>query len=279
MNITHRVVNRGIDYIIRNLNRELTVEDIAKHCHFSKYYFNRVFKAETGESIYSFIKRLRMEKSALRLGTDVNRTITDICWDFGYSSSNYSSAFRKHHRISPVEYRKLKKANMLDRKHPLFDTELTYRDYPYYDNRITIRVEKDFPVLFERHIGSYEDMADHWADFIHQYSHLANKQTRFIEITYDDPNLTDINRCIYDICMTVDDREIRENTRIIEGGRFAVYRFEGSSRDILQAYKGIFNVWIPNSSCKLDDRIGFDSYEIADCGKDYFEMGIYIPVK
>ncbi len=279
MSITNRVVNRGIDYILRNLTRELTVEDIANHCHFSQYYFNRVFKAETGESIYSFVKRLRMEKSALRLGTDVNRTITDISLDYGYSSSNYSSAFKKHHSLSPAEYRKLKRENALDRRHPLYDVDVTYRDFSYYDDRMTIREERDFPVLYERYIGCYGNMPEHWADFVSRYGHLATEETRFIEITYDDPNITDKDRCIYDICMTVKDGEIRDKGRIIEGGRFAAYRFEGSSREIFQAYKGIFNVWLPKCPYELDDRIGFDSYKMADCEKDYFEMGIFIPVK
>lgn len=60
--ITNKAVNEAIDFILLHINEDLTVDDIAAHCHFSKYYFSRLFRSETGESIYSFIKRLRVEQ-------------------------------------------------------------------------------------------------------------------------------------------------------------------------------------------------------------------------
>ena len=279
MSITNKIVNNAIDYIIRNLNNEITVEDVAENCNFSKFHFSRLFRSETGESVYSFIKRLRMEQSALRLGTNINQTITYIGLDYGYSPSNYSSAFKKHHKITPIKFRNLKKENNYDLKHPLFDVDLTYQDFNYYNDRITIKELKDFSVLFKRYIGSYKDMAIHWRDFIDNYKHLINSETQFIEITYDDPKITDPSRCLYDICLKVDDDNGFDNIKIIKGGKFASYRFEGSVIEIFQAFKGIFNIWMPKSQFELDDRTGFDAYKNADCDNDYFVMDLYIPVR
>ena len=50
--ITNKSVNKAIDYILRHLNEEVSVGDVAAHCHFSKYHFSRMFKEETGESVY-----------------------------------------------------------------------------------------------------------------------------------------------------------------------------------------------------------------------------------
>lgn len=44
----NELVIKAIDYIVENLNEEITVEDVADYCHLSKYYFCRVFKAATG---------------------------------------------------------------------------------------------------------------------------------------------------------------------------------------------------------------------------------------
>lgn len=60
------MVNKSIDYIIRHLDEEISIEDVADYCYLSKYHFSRIFKAETGVSLYAFIKRLKMEQSALR---------------------------------------------------------------------------------------------------------------------------------------------------------------------------------------------------------------------
>ncbi|MGG7185690.1 AraC family transcriptional regulator, partial [Clostridium butyricum] len=71
---TNEVVNQAITYIMKHIDGSITIEDVAGHCHFSKYYFSRIFKKETGESIYAFIKRLKLEQSAFRLKVERERT-------------------------------------------------------------------------------------------------------------------------------------------------------------------------------------------------------------
>lgn len=277
MNITNNVINIAIDYIINHLNRDISVEDVASHCHFSKFYFNRVFRAETGESVYAFIKRLRIERSALRLGTDRHRSITEIGLDYGYSPSNYSTAFKQHHHVSPHLYRKIKPG--MDQQHPFYDFEVCLENFDYYDRRISIKELRDFPVLFKRYIGNYRDMKDHWADFIKFSAPLSKPDSRYIEITYDDPVITDTERCIYDLCMTIGEEDAADSTKLIQGGRCAVFDFKGSVTEIFQTYKGLFNVWLPESRYELDDRIGFDLYKKVDHDRNFFETEICIPIK
>ena len=104
--IENEVINRAITYIMEHIGEDIAVEDVADYCHFSKYYFNRLFRKETGESVYAFIKRVKMEQSAFRLKVERGKSVTDICNDYGYSSSNYSSAFKLHHHMSPADFRK-----------------------------------------------------------------------------------------------------------------------------------------------------------------------------
>ena len=47
----NQVVNFAVDYIMKNLRSELKVEDVARACGYSPYYLERLFKAETGESM------------------------------------------------------------------------------------------------------------------------------------------------------------------------------------------------------------------------------------
>lgn len=89
--ITNELVKQSIDYIVQHLDEDISIEDVANYCHYSKYHFSRVFKAETGESIYAFIKRLKMEQSALKIKHERDKPITEIAVGYGYTSSNYSS--------------------------------------------------------------------------------------------------------------------------------------------------------------------------------------------
>ena len=109
--ITNESINRAIDYILLHIE-DVTLEEVASYCHFSKYYFCRLFKAQTGESVHSFIKRVKVEQE---------RSITEIGADYGYSASNYSTAFRQHYQVAPVAFRR--SISGVSLKHPFFHRE------------------------------------------------------------------------------------------------------------------------------------------------------------
>ena len=104
--IENQIVNKAIDYIFSHIEKDLSVDEISEYTGFSKYYLSRIFKAETGESIYAFIKRMKIEQSAWRLKVEKGRSITEIGGDFGYSSSNYATLFRDHFEKTPAQFRK-----------------------------------------------------------------------------------------------------------------------------------------------------------------------------
>ncbi len=95
--IKKELINQSIDYIIQHFNEDISINEVADHFHFSKFYFCRMFKEVTGESIYAFMKRLKMDQSAVDINLEKQKAITDIGLDYGYSLSNYSSAFKKHY--------------------------------------------------------------------------------------------------------------------------------------------------------------------------------------
>lgn len=114
-------INQALNYIYQNIDKNLTVEEIADHCCFSKYYFNRVFKLIVGENIYSFIKRMKLENAAFKLRTSKNSPITDIAIDIGYSTSNFASAFKQNFGLSASEYRKFNGVPFKDSFAVVFD--------------------------------------------------------------------------------------------------------------------------------------------------------------
>lgn len=276
--ITNELVNQSIDYIMRHLDEEITIEDVAEYCHFSKFYFSRVFKAETGESIYAFIKRLKLEQSALRLKIERGKSITDIGFDYGYSPSNYSSAFKKHHTISPAEFRK--GVNTSCMPHPFFCDQLAkFQSFEEYDQQITIQQLNDFVVIYERHIGNYIELGKNWCDFIEKYKDYFMEDTLLIERSYDDPSITSVEQCIYDICMTTHTSCSLDNVTTIQGGKYAVYRFDGLIQEIFVAFQGIFNIWLPQSGYEMDERYGLDIYRAVDCENMHVVMDLCIPIQ
>ena len=276
--ITNEMINRSIDYIMQHLDEEITIEDVARHCHFSKYYFSRIFKAETGESLYAFIKRLKMEQSALKIKIEKDKSITDIGLDYGYSPSNYSSAFKKHHSLSPAEFRKGINRSFVT--HPFFPDKLAkFKTFEAYQNQVSIAQLDDFTVIYERHIGNYIELSQNWCAFTEKYESYFTENTLLIERSYDDPSITDLDQCLYDVCMTVEKTCTLENVTIIKGGKYAIYRFEGYIQEIFAAFQGLFNVWLPQSGYEMDERYGLDIYRSVDSENGYVVMDLCIPVR
>src|SRR5580658_9850176 len=99
-------INRVIDYLRVNLDRQVKLKELAKVACFSEFHFHRIFRAVSGETLSNFTNRLRLEKAA-RLLRYSDQSLTDIALDCGFSSSaTFSRAFRSGYDTSPSQFRK-----------------------------------------------------------------------------------------------------------------------------------------------------------------------------
>jgi AraC family transcriptional regulator len=271
-------ISRAIDYIMAHLETDCSLDDVARFSGYSKFYFSRLFKAETGETVYAFIRRLRIEQCAFRLKTEQDRSITDISVDYGYSSSNFSTLFLSLEHETPYYFRKgIVKRSF---EHPFFHGEVNHLEsYESCCKKITIETFPDYFVIAERHIGSYHDLAAQWCQFMKTYNAYYVSGRLLFERTFDDPSISRNQRCIYDICMEVDRDCPLPNTIVLSGGKCAVYHFRGSHRQIFAAYQNLFTVWIPHQGARIDNRWGFDIYRMVNEDASYMEIDLCIPLR
>src|SRR5688572_31184052 len=71
-------VNRAVDYVTRNLDQPLRLEEVAKAACFSSYHFHRIFRALMGETLAAFVKRVRLERSVYLLSHRNGASLTAI---------------------------------------------------------------------------------------------------------------------------------------------------------------------------------------------------------
>ena len=83
-------INRVIDYLRGNLDRQVKLEELAKVACFSQFHFHRIFGAVSGETLNNFTNRLRLEKAA-RLLRYSGQSLTDIAldWNYAYRFGNW----------------------------------------------------------------------------------------------------------------------------------------------------------------------------------------------
>lgn len=101
----NEIIVRAKHYIDENLDKNLTVSNIAETFYLSPNYFSRLFKRVMGEGCNEYVVRRRIEKSKSLLES-TNMKAGKIAMMVGYNDTNYfSSAFKKHTGMSPIKYR------------------------------------------------------------------------------------------------------------------------------------------------------------------------------
>ena len=101
----NRPMLRARDAIDRAYAQQLDTPDLAAIASVSEAHFIRTFRATFGETPHRYLQRRRVERAMFKL-SETERTITDICFDVGFSSlGTFSRTFREIVGVSPSEYR------------------------------------------------------------------------------------------------------------------------------------------------------------------------------
>ncbi|TYP71066.1 response regulator transcription factor [Paenibacillus methanolicus] len=100
-----RAVHEVIRLIEQQFDRDLSLEQLARHVHLSGSYLSHIFKRTTGQSIVKYINQLRMEKARELLDQN-NYKIVDVCRMVGFSDISYFGVmFKSHYGLTPAQYR------------------------------------------------------------------------------------------------------------------------------------------------------------------------------
>src|SRR5437764_5877630 len=101
----NRRLLRARDAMDRAYAEPLDVRAIAAVAHCSEAHFSRSFRAAFGETPHRYLQRRRVERSMFLL-RETDRSITDICFDVGFTSlGTFSRTFHEIIGESPSSYR------------------------------------------------------------------------------------------------------------------------------------------------------------------------------
>lgn len=103
--LSSRKLRQAISYIHDNLEKDLTLAEIAAVVGMSMYHFSRLFKQSTGFAPHQYVMNCRIAK-AKKLLTGSEKTIEQISEQVGFQSqSHFTNVFRKFMGITPKVYR------------------------------------------------------------------------------------------------------------------------------------------------------------------------------
>lgn len=99
-------IEQAQDYLLQHFREDLSLQQVAQHCHTSPFHFSRIFKAVLGVSPHQYLLGVRLHQ-AKRLLTDTHQPVGDIAFDCGFNSlEHFATAYRKRYSVSPSAYRK-----------------------------------------------------------------------------------------------------------------------------------------------------------------------------
>lgn len=250
-----RRIGRVLAHIQERLDETLLLEELAAVAHFSPFHFHRVFRGMVGESVMQHVRRLRLERAAMRL-RHTDRAIVDIAFEAGYENhESFTRAFRSAFGRPPSAFREEKGfgARVESPASVHFSgggAEVTFTPMGVGQEPLDVSVRRLDPerVAFMRHVGPFEEVGETWERLMEWAGTegLLGPRTRFFGACYDDPEVTPADKIRYDACVTVDseiagDGEIGVQT--ITGGRFAVTLHEGPYEALGDTCAALFGRW------------------------------------
>jgi AraC family transcriptional regulator len=297
-------INRVIDHIEKNIDSSLGLKKLSRIACFSEFHFHRIFSSLVGETLSSFIKRLRVEKAAAMLIGNPKYSITDIAFRCGFSgSAAFSRAFKEHYSVSASEFRSgdykqiSKNCKVESKKGKEKSTGSHYIDSgtSILKGGLEMKVEvKEIPemsVAYIRHIGPYKgdvELFQRLSEKLVKWAgprNLVNfPETKYLIIYHDNPEITDEDKLRVSVCITVP-----ENTEvdgdvgkmIIPKGKYAMAHFEITADQFQEAWNSVYRDWLPESGYQPEDRPCYELYsgncEESKDGK--FKVDICVPIK
>lgn len=106
-------VNQAIEFLHYHYDCDIKVSDVGKAVNLHPGYLHRIFKKLMDCTMMEYLATLRMEKAKMLL-KDTEIPIIEIAQYVGINSSQYfSQLFKKHTKITPIEFRTLYKMDIV----------------------------------------------------------------------------------------------------------------------------------------------------------------------
>jgi len=101
---TDSTMNKIYNYISKNFDQPISLEEVSKVAHLDKYAFCRYFKKVTHKSFVSYLNEFRVSM-ACKLLLKNTYSISQVCFLVGYNNiSNFYKQFKKVMKVTPSKY-------------------------------------------------------------------------------------------------------------------------------------------------------------------------------
>ena len=287
-------VNLAIDYVISHLAEPLRLADVARVTGLSPFHVHRVFQALVGETLASFVKRLRLERALVAMAFEPRASLTAIAMKYGFSSSSdFSRSFKQRYGEAPSKFDlnawRAAHATELEASIGIVAEGAHVDRLPTSPNpdgfTVSIRRIPARTVAYTRVLNPYRGDAVFRA--VHRLIAWAERNSlaegQWLGYQWENPEITALEDCQYHIAVVAD--------RFTVGGEIGRFSFppltvaqvevHGGVELELRALQWLYGSWLPTSGWVPDDHPGFEAFigKPFAHGTEFFELHAQIPIR
>lgn len=300
-------VNKAQNFISRNLDRCITLKEIADASFFSEYHFHRIFNSILGETVNNYVSRKRLERAANMLAYSPHYNLLDISSQCGFSSqSNFSKAVKDYFGYTPSQFRNTtnekncKVGKITSKYGKFFSPKDMYpslsldsvlrgnKEHERFITNVEIRdIKKEISLVFITSSNGRENMSTCKAWEKLQAWTMVNikssyQSTNAFGLCHDNPLVTPIEKCRYDASIEIEpDIDVKSPffKTSIPSGKYAVVHYKGPVGYDINIYRDLYSVLLINSGYTADNYPVVERYFTNPTECNYIELEICIKIK
>ena len=285
-------INRAIDYITKNLDIPLPLEQVARAAAFSPYHFHRVFRTLVGETLNDFVKRLRLERALHLLWHQPTLALTQVALMTGFaSSSDFSRSFKAKFGLPPSAFdvkgfRETNREKMLKFLNSEIGTSSTHVDVGKNPDgfKVTLRELAARTVAYIRVVRPFEgDSVVCAADQLVSWGRSHDLiDSQWLGYMREDPKVVPLEKCRYDVAVVTEQFQ----SELVSWQEFpamvvAEISIAGPIDLEMRALDWLYGTWLLSSEYVPDHQPVFEAWRGLPFahGTEHFELTLQLPVK
>lgn len=265
-------INAVLDFVEKNLDADLSLEQLSKKAFFSPFHFHRIFSAIVGEPINTYINRKRIEKIASILLVGSQESINDLAYRYGFNSdSSFSRSFKKYYGTSPSKFKTT--GNSIISKIGIEPITLdkylcsigTLKNWLDMNAHIEVKELQEIKLVGIAHIGEFDKIGSTyealfaWAA---QKGLLDAQNIKAVTIYHDNPRVTHMSQVRLSACLTIEkdvNPEGAVRKLLIQKGNYAIGHFEIGQELFPKAWDSLC-IWVVENGYQFRDGDYFEIY-------------------
>lgn len=98
-------IEQAREYILQHFKEDISLEQLATHCHVSPFHFSRIFKSVLQTSPHKYLSQVRLHHGQLLVET-TSTPVIDIAFECGFSSAeHFATAYKQMFGHPPSAHR------------------------------------------------------------------------------------------------------------------------------------------------------------------------------